>query len=71
MSKNSSKKDRVVALLRSKSGATVPQIAEVTGWQTHSIRAAMPRLRQEGYEIGRDSGAGPSRYRIASQRTRT
>ena len=58
------KKARVLALLKRKSGATIAQIAKVTGWQAHTIRAALTRLRQQGIEIERNSKDGLSRYRI-------
>ena len=58
------KKARILALLKRKSGATIAQIAKVTGWQAHTIRAALTRLRQQGIEIERNSKDGLSRYRI-------
>jgi hypothetical protein len=35
------KKAKVLALLMRRSGATVSQIGKATGWQAHSIRAAL------------------------------
>ena len=61
------KKARVLALLKRKSGATIAQIAKVTGWQAHTIRAALTRLRQQGIEIERNSKDGLSRYRIVQE----
>ena len=58
------KKAQVLALLKRKSGATIAQIAKATGWQAHTIRAALTRLRQQGIEIERNSKDGLSRYRI-------
>ncbi len=59
------KKAQVLALLKRKSGATIVQIAKATGWQAHTIRAAITRFRQQGIEIERNSKDGLSRYRIA------
>ena len=60
------KKARIVALLKRNSGATIAQIAKTTGWQAHTIRAAITRLRQQGIEIQRNSKDGLSRYRIVA-----
>lgn len=32
-------------------GATIDQLADATGWQKHTIRAAFSRLRQRGFPI--------------------
>jgi len=40
------KKAQILTLLKRKSGATLDQLAKATGWQAHSIRAALTRLRQ-------------------------
>ena len=46
--KTKTKKARILSLLERKSGATIDQIAKATGWQAHTIRAALTRLRQAG-----------------------
>ena len=61
------KKAQVLALLKRKSGATIAQIAKATGWQAHTIRAAITRLRQQGNEIERKNNDGLSRYRIVQE----
>lgn len=39
------------------SGATIDQLADATGWQAHTIRAAFSRLRQRGFPIALVAGA--------------
>ena len=36
--RGSSKTSAALALLKSKHGATIPELMEVTGWQSHSVR---------------------------------
>ncbi|MEM9670396.1 MAG: DUF3489 domain-containing protein [Pseudomonadota bacterium] len=42
----------LVAALNGK-GSTIPKLSNRLGWQPHTIRAAMTRLRQRGYVITR------------------
>lgn len=46
-----------------KSGASLTDLGNVTGWQAHSVRAALSRFRKAGYIIDRMSAkkdsAGP------------
>jgi predicted ArsR family transcriptional regulator len=58
------KKAQVLSLLKRKSGATIAQIAKATGWQAHTVRAALTRLRQQGIGIERQQEDEVSRYRI-------
>ena len=61
------KLDLVRDMLASKKGATLPQLCEATGWQSHSVRAAMTGLRKKGCEIERGNAEdGTSLYRITS-----
>lgn len=48
-----SKTDRLLALLRTGTGASLEEMIEATGWQAHTVRAAMTGLRKRGYEIER------------------
>lgn len=58
------KKDAIVKLLRRKQGATLTALQEATGWQPHSLRAALTGLRKTGLEIGRATNAkGETVYR--------
>lgn len=55
------------AMLSRKSGATLDQMGEATGWQVHTCRAFMSGLRKKGREIVRETGkAGKSIYRFGS-----
>lgn len=64
--KRETKHDQLVKLLCRKAGADVPTISEKLGWQAHSTRAMLTRLRQAGFELEatRPAKGGPSRYRI-------
>ena len=41
----------VQRLLKRKSGATLASLQKATGWQPHSVRAALSTLRKAGYTI--------------------
>ena len=43
-------------------------IVETLGWLPHTVRAALTRLRQQGFRIERVREDGVSRYRIAEDR---
>ena len=60
------KKARLVKLLRTKAGADISSISKRFGWQPHTTRAALSRLRKSGYEISNmKTGAGKlSKYHI-------
>ena len=47
------KTDRLLGLLRQGTGASLDDMTEATGWQPHTVRAAMTGLRKRGYEISR------------------
>ena len=66
-SKQQAKKAAIVALLERPNGAAIGDLIEVTGWQTHSVRAALTGLRKEGKELVRDKdAAGVTHYRLAA-----
>ena len=48
MATKTTKTDAVLKLLGRQRGATVAQLRKATGWQPHSVRAALTGLRQEG-----------------------
>ena len=56
-------------LLSRKAGADLAALQAATGWQSHSVRAAMSGLRKAGYTIDRADPAktgGRAVYRITS-----
>src|SRR3954447_16715797 len=63
-----SKKAAVIALLERPDGAAIGDLIGVTGWQVHSVRAALTGLRKEGRDLVRAKDAtGITHYRIATQ----
>ena len=56
-------------LLSRKAGADLAALQSATGWQPHSLRAALSGLRKAGYGINRTDPAKPGGsavYRITS-----
>ena len=52
-------------LVRRAEGANLAELVAATGWQQHSVRAALSGLRKAGHSLLRDRNAeGESRYRI-------
>jgi len=58
----------LIDLLKRRKGATIEAIVETLGWLPHTVRAALTRLRQQGFQIERVREDGASRYRIVAQR---
>ncbi len=58
----------LINLLKRKKGATIEAIVETLGWLPHTVRAALTRLRQQGFQIERVREDGVSRYRIVEDR---
>lgn len=48
-----SKTDHLLTLLQTGTGASLEDMMEATGWQAHTVRAAMTGLRKRGFEIKR------------------
>jgi len=60
--------DAVIRLLRRSGGATIAQLQKVTGWQPHSVRAALTGLRKKGHDVQRNKNAkGVTVYRITKE----
>jgi len=63
-----SKTDQLRSLLAKPAGMTVETLSRKLGWQTHTTRASLTRLKQAGVELEKltpASGSHQSRYRIA------
>lgn len=66
MSGSPTKIDTVLKLLRRPKGANVAQLQKVTGWQPHSVRAALTGLRKKSHDIRRDKNPkGVTVYRAS------
>ena len=64
------KKAQILALLRRKRGASMRDLTARTGWQAHSVHAALTGLRKRGAIIERRAEAAGSRYRIIAPQRR-
>jgi len=63
-----SKKASLLALLERPDGAAISELTEATGWQVHSVRAALTGFRKDGKELIRaKDDVGVTRYRLAAQ----
>ncbi len=73
-SKPETKTAAIQHLLARKTGATLSSLQKATGWQPHSVRAALSTLRKDGYTIdklppGNNGGAVAYRITAAPERT--
>lgn len=57
--KSTTKKAELARLLGRKNGASLVQLQRATGWQPHSIRAAISGLRKDGLMVERALGKTP------------
>ena len=60
------KKALLLKRLRSRKGATQKQLSDEFGWQPHTVRAAISRLRTAGFAVTRGEGRNALIYRIAA-----
>jgi hypothetical protein len=61
----STKIDALIRLLSRSQGATVAQMQLATGWQPHSMRAALTGFSKKGYSIDRGKNVkGVTVYRV-------
>ena len=66
MSKPKSKLDLLIARLQRPAGASLDDLAKITGWQAHSVRGAMAgALRKKGHFVISEKVDGVRRYRLA------
>ena len=62
--RKSTKQALIIRLLKRKNGATIEDMIKATGWQTHSVRAALTGLRKRGMTITWSQDKGVTTYRI-------
>ena len=68
MATKATKTDAVLKLLGRQQGATVAQLQQATGWQPHSVRAALTGLRKQDHGIRREqSEKGVTVYKTAER----
>ena len=68
MATKTTKTDAVLKLLGRQQGATVAQLRKATGWQPHSVRAALTGLRKKDHDIRREqSEKGVTVYKTAER----
>ncbi len=68
MATKTTKTDAVLKLLERKRGATVAQLQKATGWQPHSVRAALTGLRKKDHNIRREKNEkGVTVYKTAER----
>lgn len=62
------KRAQIVGLLQRRRGASLVELTEATGWQPHSIRAALTGLRKQNMNVDRRRDKqGGSVYRIVTE----
>lgn len=61
-----SKARRIVDLLQTGTGASLEDMTTATGWQVHTVRAAMTGLRKRGYTIARNVEGNTSVWSIGT-----
>jgi hypothetical protein len=65
--KHTTKTDKIIALLKRDSGATIIELMEAAKWQRHSVRGFLSRLPQRfGFRIKSFTRSGDRAYRIRS-----
>ncbi len=48
-----------------KTGATIDELVDATGWQKHSVQGALSRLRSGGFAIRLEAKESRKAYRLA------
>ena len=63
--KPTSKKSQMIAMLESPDGASIQQLQDATGWQSHSVRGALVQLKNKDKQCVTSTVVnGTRRYRI-------
>ena len=60
------RRDTLRRRLSRRHGATVAQLQKQLGWQPHTVRAAISRLRSSGLSVELDRSGKVARYRVVS-----
>ena len=55
----------IVDRLERTAGATIEELVDATGWQKHSVRGALSRLRSAGFAIRLELTVDRKAYRLA------
>ena len=58
---------QLTKLLSRKTGATIPQMEKAFGWQPHTARAAISKLRKAGFPVERSDTDKGAVYRIVAK----
>lgn len=59
------KRDTIIGMLRRPKGASIADLTSATGWQAHSVRAALTGLRKRDIDVVRTNGTDSGTvYRI-------
>lgn len=62
---STTKKARLAKLIRRRQGASLEALMTELGWQAHTVRAAISRLKKGGSNIALDRSGKTPVYRIA------
>jgi hypothetical protein len=57
---------QVLALLQRPEGSTLAELVEATGWQQHTVRAALTGLRKKGHEVVRSKRGETTCYTVTA-----
>jgi hypothetical protein len=65
--RHGTKQAQLIAMLRREEGATISQIVETTGWQSHTVRGAFAGAlkKRPGLTVPSEKVGGKRVYRIA------
>ena len=68
--KKQTKIDKVRSMLARPTGASLAALCKATGWQAHSVRAALTSLRKKGLAVERREGTNgrPTTWHISCER---
>ena len=55
--------------LEDKTGASLSELVDATGWQKHSVHGALSRLRTRGFAIRLEATEGRKAYRLEPVKT--